>query len=59
MFGQLGFFHRFAGKEYEDKRPLQRYLTETRRLLNVQGALAGFVVRPAVARGLTVPAALS
>jgi GST-like protein len=35
MFGQLGFFHRFAGKEHEDKRPLQRYLTETRRLLNV------------------------
>lgn len=35
MFGQLGFFHRFAGKEYEDKRPLQRYLTETKRLLAV------------------------
>ncbi|MBV7535783.1 glutathione S-transferase N-terminal domain-containing protein [Duganella sp. sic0402] len=35
MFGQLGFFHRFAGKEYQDKRPLQRYVAETRRLLNV------------------------
>jgi GST-like protein len=35
MFGQLGFFHRFAGKEYEDKRPLARYLAETRRLLAV------------------------
>jgi len=35
MFGQLGFFHRFAGKEYEDKRPLARYVTETKRLLNV------------------------
>jgi len=35
MFGQLGFFHRFAGKEYDDKRPLNRYLNETRRLLGV------------------------
>jgi GST-like protein len=35
MFGQLGFFHRFAGKDYDDKRPLARYVTETRRLLGV------------------------
>ncbi len=35
MFGQLGFFHKFAGREYEDKRPLQRYVEETRRLLGV------------------------
>ena len=35
MFGQVGFFHRFAGKEYEDKRPLQRYVAESRRLLAV------------------------
>src|SRR5271169_114424 len=35
MFGQLGFFHRFAGKDYEDKRPLDRYVAETRRLLGV------------------------
>ncbi|MCP2040494.1 GST-like protein [Neisseria sp. HSC-16F19] len=35
MFGQLGFFHKFAGKEYEDKRPLQRYVAESRRLLGV------------------------
>lgn len=35
MFGQLGFFHKFAGREYEDKRPLQRYRDETRRLLGV------------------------
>jgi GST-like protein len=35
MFGQVGFFHRFAGKEYEDKRPLQRYVTEAKRLLAV------------------------
>jgi GST-like protein len=103
MFGQLGFFHRFAGKEYDDKRPLQRYLTETRRLLgvleqrlsgrewimgeqytiadiaifpwvrilsgyyeaaeligtsaypNVQRALASFVARPAVIKGLATP----
>ena len=103
MFGQLGFFHRFAGKEYDDKRPLTRYLTETRRLLavleqrlagrdwimgeqytiadmaifpwvrilsgyyeaaeligtanypRVQAALARFVARPAVIRGLATP----
>ncbi len=35
MFGQLGFFHKFAGKEYEDKRPLTRYVTESARLLGV------------------------
>ena len=35
MFGQLGFFHRFAGKAFEDKRPLERYVTESRRLLGV------------------------
>lgn len=103
MFGQLGFFHKFAGKEYEDKRPLGRYVAESRRLLgvleqrlagrdwimgadytiadiavfpwvrnlvgfygagelvgfdafpNVQRALAAFVARPAVQRGLEIP----
>lgn len=35
MFGQLGFFHKFAGKEIEDKRPLERYRAETERLLGV------------------------
>ncbi len=35
MFGQVGFFHRFAGKEYEDKRPRDRYVGEARRLLGV------------------------
>ncbi|CAB3782235.1 glutathione binding-like protein [Paraburkholderia fynbosensis] len=35
MFGQLGFFHKFAGKEYEDKRPRDRYVGESRRLLGV------------------------
>lgn len=103
MFGQFGFFHRFAGKEYEDKRPLTRYLNETRRLLgvleqrlsgrdwimgkqytiadiaifpwvrilsgyyeaaeligtdaypNLQRALARFVERPAVIKGLATP----
>lgn len=35
MFGQLGFFHRFAGKDYEDKRPRDRYAAESRRLLGV------------------------
>lgn len=35
MFGQLGFFHKFAGKDYEDKRPRDRYVAESRRLLQV------------------------
>ncbi len=35
MFGQLGFFHKFAGKEIADKRPLQRYVAESKRLLGV------------------------
>ncbi len=35
MFGQLGFFHKFAGKDYEDKRPLERYVNESKRLLGV------------------------
>ena len=105
MFGQLGFFHKYAGKDYEDKRPRDRYVAESRRLLGVleqrlagrdwvmgseytiadmaifpwvrnlvehygagdlvgwgdfaqvQRALAAFVARPAVQRGLVVPAA--
>lgn len=104
MFGQLGFFHKFAGKDYEDKRPRERYVAESKRLLgvldqrlagrdwvmgrdytiadiaifpwvrnlvgfygagdlvgfdsfaNVQRVLAAFVDRPAVARGLEIPA---
>jgi GSH-dependent disulfide-bond oxidoreductase len=35
MFGQLGFFHKFAGREFEDKRPRDRYVTESRRVLTV------------------------
>jgi GST-like protein len=35
MFGQVGFFHKFAGREYEDKRPRDRYAAEARRLLGV------------------------
>jgi GST-like protein len=105
MFGQLGFFHKFAGREWEDKRPRERYAAESRRLLGVldrqlaghewivgdeytiadiavfpwvrnligfygAGELVGFddfravaraldafTARPAVARGLLVPAA--
>ncbi len=105
MFGQVGFFHKFAGKDYEDKRPRDRYVAEARRLLKVlderlagrawivgeaysiadiatwpwvrnlvgfygAGDLVGFgdfahvarvlqafVERPAVARGLLIPAA--
>ena len=104
MFGQLGFFHKFAGKDYEDKRPRDRYVDESKRLLavldqrlegrdwvmgdeytiadiailpwvrnlvgfygagelvefsrckNVARVLEAFVARPAVARGLTIPA---
>ena len=35
MFGQLGFFHKFAGKDFEDKRPRDRYAAECARLLGV------------------------
>ncbi len=35
MFGQVGFFHKFAGRDYEDKRPLERYRDELKRLLGV------------------------
>lgn len=42
MFGQLGFFHKFAGREFEDKRPRDRYVAETKRLLGVlDGRLDG------------------
>jgi len=42
MFGQVGFFHKFAGREFEDKRPLQRYVAESKRLLVVlEGRLDG------------------
>jgi GSH-dependent disulfide-bond oxidoreductase len=104
MFGQLGFFHKFAGKDYDDKRPRDRYVAESKRLLgvleqrlanrqwmmgdeytiadiatlpwvrnlvgfygagelvgfdsfaNVQRVLKAFVARPAVVRGLNIPA---
>jgi GSH-dependent disulfide-bond oxidoreductase len=103
MFGQVGFFHKFAGKDFDDKRPRDRYVGEAKRLLavldarltgrawilgddytiadiatfpwvrnlvgfygagdlvgisdypNVRRALAAFVARPAVARGLEIP----
>jgi GSH-dependent disulfide-bond oxidoreductase len=35
MFGQIGFFHKFAGKDFEDKRPRDRYVGEAKRLLQV------------------------
>src|SRR5215216_6158433 len=42
MFGQVGFFHKFAGKEFADKRPRDRYIGEARRLLGVlERRLAG------------------
>ena len=42
MFGQLGFFHKFAGKDFEDKRPRDRYAAESKRLLGVlETQLAG------------------
>ncbi len=41
MFGQVGFFTKFAGKDYEDKRPRDRYVAEARRLLGVIDAQLG------------------
>lgn len=42
MFGQVGFFNKFAGKAFEDKRPRDRYVAEARRLLGVlEGRLEG------------------
>jgi GSH-dependent disulfide-bond oxidoreductase len=35
FFGQVGFFHKFAGREWEDKRPLKRFVDESKRLLGV------------------------
>lgn len=35
MFGQVGFFYKFAGRDFEDKRPLERYVAESKRLLGV------------------------
>jgi GSH-dependent disulfide-bond oxidoreductase len=103
MFGQVGFFHKLAGRDYEDKRPRDRYIAESQRLLKVLNdhlatrawlmgdaysvadiatfpwirnligfygaaeivgianyphvtrALADFMARPAVARGLEIP----
>lgn len=103
MFGQVGFFHKFAGRDYDDKRPRDRYVNESKRLLSVlerqlegrawllgdaftiadiatfpwvnnligfygaaelvgitefpqvQRALAAFLARPAVQRGMAVP----
>jgi len=42
MFGQVGYFHKFAGREIADKRPLERYTAESKRLLGVlETRLAG------------------
>jgi len=42
MFGQVGYFYKFAGREIEDKRPLERYRSESRRILDVlESRLAG------------------
>jgi len=38
MIGQMGFFHKFAGKDYEDKRPRDRFVAEAKRLLGVLDA---------------------
>ncbi len=35
MFGQLGFFYKFAGSAIEDPRPKERYINEAKRLLAV------------------------
>lgn len=42
MFGQVGFFHKFEGRQYEDKRPRDRYVAQVKRLLGVlDGRLDG------------------
>ena len=42
IFGQVGFFNKFAGKAIEDKRPLERYVAESARVLGVlDGRLEG------------------
>jgi GST-like protein len=42
MFGQVGFFHKFAGREIADPRPRERYFNEAKRLLGViEGRLQG------------------
>ena len=42
IFGQVGYFHKFAGKAIEDKRPLERYVAESKRVLGVlDGRLEG------------------
>jgi GSH-dependent disulfide-bond oxidoreductase len=42
MFGQVGYFHKFAGREIEDRRPLARYRDEAKRVLAVvEARLAG------------------
>ena len=42
IFGQVGYFHKFAGKAIEDKRPLERYAAESKRVLGVlDGRLEG------------------
>jgi GST-like protein len=38
MFGQVGFFHKFGGKDFEDKRPRDRYVAESKRLLGILDA---------------------
>ncbi|HEX4112874.1 MAG TPA: glutathione S-transferase N-terminal domain-containing protein [Stellaceae bacterium] len=41
IFGQIGFFYKFAGKDIEDKRPLQRFVNETKRVLKVMDTRLG------------------
>ena len=42
MFEQIGYFNKFAGKEIEGLRPLQHYISEAKKLLNViEGQLVG------------------
>lgn len=39
IFGQVGYFHKFAGRQIEDKRPLERYVNESKRLMGVLESL--------------------
>ena len=59
IFGQLGFFHKFEGKTYEDKRPRDRYAAESRRLLDVVEAHGPILIEGPFATNRTYVAALA
>jgi hypothetical protein len=44
IFGQVCFFHKFAGKDYEDKRPRDRYVAKSKHLRGVLNVLLALLV---------------